>query len=283
MCFDLGGFLSSGCSSNTTNNIRVEQTNEQITKLLQRHSNQVINSQQLIQDMSVSIRGTIECPPGTSLDFSQTISGDFQFITTIDDVTIDELKELLNTKIKESAKQTVDQYQGFLSQKFNGDITNNITNILKNVVDTEITIEKLNQIKNSLVSEQHMKVDIDAVLKTCPKFSQDMLLKIMARNIITNISQVAMQNQLVSDFMSEMDNHVTQRSEGLGNVIQNVVNSVMDFFKGLGWMGTLIVLAVIIGGVMVIKAFFGAGGSTDPEELASAGRTLIGKKSQEEK
>jgi len=273
MCFDLGGILSSGCSSNTTNTIRTEQTIEQITKVFQRHSNTSVNSTQLIQDMSVNISGTINCPQGTAIEIGQSMTGDFQFIDTIDDVTKDELKELLTTKLTEATKMTVDQYQGFLSQKFNGDVTNNITNILKNVVDNEVTVEKLNTIKRNLVAEQHMTVNINAVINSCLKLSQDMLLKIMARSVITNISEVAIQNSTISEFMNTMDTHVSQRSEGLGNVIQNVVKSVTDFLKSAAFMWMMIIIVVVVAGAWIVKTFLSGGG--DPEQLAALGGKVM--------
>lgn len=212
---------------------------------------------------------------------------------------MDDIMNKLDGKIDDSMKQVSGMLgigggnQSNQSTKVKNDIRNSlkksITNETINTVASQVVVDQDLKLENLVVDPCGMNVGLKAAEKLlsegkmsfkefreatkepcdalCGEFTQDVLIKFVAEQIGSKISEVVANNKTVQDIQNKIDSKQSQKTKGVGDVAKDVGTGVGDAARGVGegvgaaaggmmWpfvIGGIICVVIIVAAVMMFK------------------------------
>lgn len=241
MCFNLGGILSSGCSTDNTVKSRVESLNQNITNILSRNVSTVGVEITNLADLKITIDpgAIVECD---SFNVNQSISSDTNVVMDVTSEQVDDIISLVQSDIESSMTTRSTSENEMLSQALN---TNNVTDmvtILTNIATKNITRENINSLCVSVFNKLTMIINIGGhIVGTSCTFDQNILVKMVASQIIKNAQKTSLSDTTLMHLYTIISTDNTASSKGLNSII----DSIMSFFKQF-WLYILVAVVVFI-------------------------------------
>lgn len=212
-----------GSKSKQTTKIINDTLNQVVTNVLTSTSNVVTNNVSAGQSVGFIIKNsTVTCDPPTASLVSQRMTSDFKMVTQIGEETTSAIKNVLNS----AADTTSDTFQKVLSSAGSlsyADSKNKteLSNIVKNIIETNVTTETLNQIINNFSYNQDANITIEDSTFTGPcEVSQDMVVQLQTSAILNKVASLIEDNTQVADIVT--------KAETTQDITQNGVPEVID-------------------------------------------------------
>lgn len=242
MCSNFG-FINTGCSTDARTSVEVSSANAAVSNLLQTSSNATHTSVVLKQDVEVILGagGRIDCKQGFSI--KQKISGE---VTVSTDVKTDFASEVA-TSLQQQMQNTVDQMnsaeQGALASAIGASSTSDVKAHMDQLISNSATQATTTDIANSFDYDQSVRLEVYGWLSSereCT-INQDIIVNIVASNIVSAISRSLATNQSVQDMANALTNVQKTKATGI----------FQDIFAGLAGLLGAFLLPLIIGVVAV--------------------------------
>jgi uncharacterized protein YhbP (UPF0306 family) len=248
-------FWTVGCEAPSTSVIaRSQVLNEQITNVLLTNSATL----QRTYDITNSIRLEdihFECK---NIDFkvAQTIDVDAKTVTQVTGSQVTDIQNLIDVAIAQDVDAQTKVVKDFLSQNAGGKTTAELIASIQNTTKTNVTQENIAEIvdryavqNQSVIRGLTFKGDVCNFVQT-----QDILVRLMAVDIIDLAQRAAVQNSDVVNIINAARASTEVESKGVGGIITSFINAIKSL--GIAYIIVIgvIIVAVIIGIVFLMKA-----------------------------
>jgi len=222
-----------GNTSSTQNYVR----NETNLSLAQRFvTNNLIqaNSQSTnVQVIKIKIDTAIGCP----INSSQTINSTQKLVTTLNNNSNVQFSSELTNSLQSTVTANASMVNGFAAATGgnSADVTNNVQNIIKEVVDQQLTNNNIMKTVQNSYNSQSQEVTMILCQNSPIIMDQNIISNVISENILTNVTQALMQNATISSLISYADQHASVHNQGLNDVIDSIgkaLSSIIGAFTG---------------------------------------------------
>lgn len=272
-----GGFFGKKPKNKVTNKTKNSFINQTVFDVMMKNENIVQVNTKTIQKMNLSNVNAVSCV----LKASQIIDTEVKTVQQIDNETrldmISDMQAKIMNKLKSDFKQTSGFGGGLTSKQIN--LLNSLENEIKNVLETDLTVEKINKNIIDVKEKQDMTVK-DLILDPCglniakslndsalvlemsklctPKpdctFDQNIIVTITAEQIASEVVDVISKNKSVNDAYNKLVSEVTIKDEGIGDALKKALSALT---------GPVLLFAFIFFVIIVGILYFVFGGGSD--------------------
>jgi predicted PurR-regulated permease PerM len=167
---------------------------------------------------TVGSTGVLDCPEGFSL--TQTINANMNVVQKFDMSQVTQLTNSLNNHLDNIPDQSLKQQNELLSQAQSGTNITDFRNQVKNVINSQAFQTNLFTSLNSFALSQDEKIEINGTIKgTSCRFGQDIIVDIVVSNVVSMIQNTLMKDEVVSDVINKVQQHLDSTSKGLGSLL----------------------------------------------------------------
>lgn len=228
--------------SKTASNIINEIVNESINTFINNNQQSLISTVDLRNISEIVIKGNVE---GSIIDIKQKIKGDFKYVNEFNSNTASKLATQLENDLEQ--KQT--QFMKYVSELGGGFgkidkqiLESTIKNVIKNVIRNTTTIANLNEIRNSLISENKSIVYIDgSLLNSGIKIDQSLFVSMFSKSLSKNITENIMNNSIANKVTQISDQKMIVEQKGISDLVKSLIAPMIII---------LIIIVIAIGGGM---------------------------------
>lgn len=246
--------------------------NESVTNILQRNSVNISTNIQSGQTAKFNVVGSnVECTDNQPL-ITQTLSANISMVDQVTSQTSNELKTLF----QQAADSTSDQFQKVI-QELGGGIgieqsqQQNISNNIKNVIDTTVTQENLTDVARTVSVTQDGNVNIVGSNYRGPcAVSQNLALSMQASAIIGMLMKNVAENQAITDIINTASQKQTAELKGLSDIVASIGDAVAKI--AISSMAPIIALAV---GALIVLPVLGGGFGGKKEVKSADGKVQV--------
>lgn len=216
-------------SSKSKNVIESDVLNKNITAILNKNSTIVSTSswQNQYIELHVTKTGELNC---NNIELSQKMSSSMKLINTITNSVkndiVNEIKNALAHQI-DSNNSASSGWGGIGMSDANS--INRVKTTLKNIVETSMTAENLNQIVNRFDFKQNNTVTIDGKVggPDCENFkmSQDMQINLVTNNIISTLNENIAKSTEANEISDVVKSKTSASVEGVFEAISKLLSN----------------------------------------------------------
>lgn len=234
-----------GAESKITSKVMNKLFNKNITNILNKSTNIQTNSVEANQSAKiVGLAGsTIICTSGTGI--YQTQKGTVNFVSEVDDTTVSEIKNAmesdLDTKL-EQFQSTSAEMGSTLGSYINQENETSIKNEITNIIESNVTTEKVNEILNQVQFNQDGSIEIAGYYEGPCTIDQTQTINFQAANIISNLAKAISDNETISSAITDVKQSQELELTGLATLVTSIGEAIADVATAA--MGPLIIIAV---------------------------------------
>lgn len=163
----------------------------------------------------------------TSLDLSQTFTGNLNILSGINTQLNTSIISDLQSKIQEQLESAISQENSKLIAALGGSQSSNLTqdikNALKSTINSTITIATVQKIYASTWNNE--KISLTCINSTIPaiKMNQTIVVDMTIQNLIGQVLTNFMTNSTVANWVSSESGKVTQKETGISSTILAII------------------------------------------------------------
>lgn len=226
--------------------------NESVTNILNKSATTVNTTATNIQGASFKVGkdGDVTCTDtGGGGLINQKLVGTFKFVTEVTDSSAQELKNEFQSSMNSSSEQfqkIMTELGGILGTSIDTDSQTLISNEIQNVIETNVTNEKLTEIMNTLKITQSGDVEFNGKYTGPCAINQDLLVEMQAGTIVSNLAETVASNAVVNDIVTKTVQKQEVELKGLSNIIESIGDAISQVA-----MASILPL-LIIGGIVLL-------------------------------
>jgi hypothetical protein len=241
MCFDLGGILSSGCSSDTSVTKKTTVLTQNILDILKQNTTTMGTEVSNVQDLKITIKPTAVVKCG-SFNVNQLINSNTEVVQSVTSTQVDDISSLISTDIENSLSSKTENEMEMLGKALNTNSKTEMITTLTNISKKSLTQQNINSMCTSVFNKQNMEIIIDGTLESTDcNFNQEILVSLVAKQIVSTAQSTSLTDAMMLKLKELLEAETKNTSKGLNSII----DSIMSFLKQF-WMYILIGVVVAI-------------------------------------
>ena len=219
----------------------------QLNDILNQNVTNIVNKSRLMAEAKMSNVNSLDVEFGPNavincdnIDFSQRITSKQNLVLASKIQNEQELKTLLKSAIDNTTEQNNQSVNSFLATSFNNQSSStDIKNIMKNVIETNITNENVNVCNAVIDNANQKRITINGKV-TCTSMNnaQSIVNEQFVNCITDQLVKAAMQNEQIADAVNKSSQTNTSENKGIGEAIASI-------FEGLGKLWMLAIVLVV--------------------------------------
>lgn len=250
MCVDVLGAFSSGCSNDSSVKVKIDMLIQQLTSVMQSHQTNISNVFMSNQSISLTVgpTGVMNCSQG--LNLSNTLNGNFSFVSKVDNEMVSDIQNLISTNIENQLNNVNSTQQALLSSALNGKTASDLSTSLQSLVKNVVTLSSLTNLCNEVNPTQTISLNINGLISgsSC-NLSNNMFITILASNIVSNVSNAIARNSDIITLNNALSQTATASSTGLTGFIQ----AVGSFLTSMTFAYVILAGIIVIGAVFLLR------------------------------
>ncbi len=247
----------------------------QLNDILNQNVTNIVNKSRLMAEAKMSNVNSLDVEFGPNavincdnIDFSQKITSSQNLVLASKIQNEQELKTLLKSAIDNTTEQNNQSVNSFLATSFNNQSSNtDIKNIMKNIIETNITNENVN-VCNAVIDNANQKRIVINGKVTCTSMNnaQSIVNEQLVNCITDQLVKAAMQNEQIADAVNKSSQTNTSENKGIGEAIASI-------FEGLGKLWVLAIVLVV--GFLIYSGKMTVSTLTNPKTWMVIGGLVI--------
>lgn len=242
--------MGGSSSSKMVTDLDTSIVQQNVTNILNKQKSRVSNTIQNVQDIKIVIEGEV-CG---NIILTQKMVAEMDFVDQVNSQTALSIKSQMQNDITNTTGQTfqkISEMLGNIMGRTNTDITAKIATRVEQIVEKNITMDKLNEILKDIVNTQTATITIKKDVG-CKEGSssdiivdQDMLVKIASKSIIDDVVNLATDDQVINSVVNSANQTAIIQEKGL--------NDIMSTWAGI-FTGPAAIVLIVAGAIVFIVA-----------------------------